>query len=176
MLHIILVSRSFTTRMGWAFSSTLTMKQRVSLSAAADAMGMGGASNCAHQPPLEWALSGPELSWAILRRFLLLSRHQCRTKLRVVHCGPDLPIHSHRLRISLLHMDLQTQVGTVLSSSLPPVQPRKTWLIEVLHVQAVSAVVELKVGPLASRHVFNVRFTGSKAHPVPFLCDFGHGC
>ena len=80
----------------------------------------GGASCCAHQPPLEWALSGPALSWAILRRSLLLSRHQCRTKLRVAHCGPHLPIHSHRLRISLLHMDLQTQVWTVLSSSLPP--------------------------------------------------------
>ena len=73
-------------------------------------------------------------------------------------------------------MDLQTQVWTVLSSSLPPVQPRKTWLIDVLHVQAVSTVVELKVGPLASRHVFNVRFTGYKAYPVPFLCDLGHGC
>ena len=72
-------------------------------------------------------------------------------------------------------MDLQTQVWTVLSSSLPPVRPRKTWLIEVLHVQAVSTVVELKVGPLASRHVFNVRFTGSKAYPVHFLCDLGHG-
>ena len=36
--------------------------------------------------------------------------------------------------------------------------------------------MELKVGPLASCHVFNVRFTGSKAYPVPFLCDLGHGC
>ena len=67
------------------------------------------------------------------------SRQQCRTDLG------DLPIHSHRLRTSLLHMDLQTQVRTVLLNSLPAVRPRKTWLTEVLHVQAVGAVVELRV-------------------------------